>query len=217
MLAAVIFIAWCRPTLAQDTVTIPKSRLEELERKEAELQRLRSGATNAAAPNAAPASAATSAVSPVKPEVAVPQPVVAPAVSPVASLPPLKQEDIVDSTSLAGHFRADPPAAERYYGGRKFTVRGEIVGFEKPLMRQNYRILLQGPDRITSVVCDLLPPEKFTAVYPAEHGTQLVGQFGENKQVLWTLGQKVLVHGRCRGWKGNSVLLTADAIELATK
>lgn len=201
---------------AQDTVTIPKSRLEELERKEAELKKLQQGGTNAPAAVNAPDSYAapqvTTAPGTVKPaNVAPPR-----HTKPIETLPPLKAGEVVDSIDLASQFRAEPALADKRYKGQKLVIRGEIVSFEQPILRSNYRILLQGPDRVTSVVCDLLRPEKFSAVFPADHGTQLIGQWGgENRTLLARLGQVVFVRGRCRGWKGNSVFIVADSFELA--
>ncbi len=197
---------------AQDTVTIPKSRLEELERKEAELQKLKQGATNAAVPNAVTPSVQPGAAAPT-PSVPAAEPVVMRPSPPVASLPPLREDEIVESLDLANQFRADPIAAQQRYHGQKITVRGTISGFEKPMFRGNYRILLPGPDRVTMVICDLLPPQKYTAVFTAEHGSKLIGQFGENRQTLAQVGQTVLVHGRCRGMKDASVFIIAENFE----
>lgn len=197
---------------AQDTVTIPKSRLEELERKEAELQKLKQGATNAPVPNVVTPSAQPGAAATI-PSVPAAEPVVTRPSPPVASLPPLREDEIVESLDLANQFRADPIAAQQRYHGQKITVRGTISGFEKPMFRGNYRILLPGPDRATMVICDLLPPQKYTAVFTAEHGAKLIGQFGENRQTLAQVGQTVLVHGRCRGMKDASVFIIAENFE----
>ena len=199
---------------AQDTVTIPKSRLEELERKEAELQKLRQGATNAlpanvSMPSSPPATAAT------VPGTQPPAPVPPRPTPPIMSLAPLKEGDVVDSVDLANHYLADATAADKRYNGQQLIVRGEIVGFEKSLFIRNYKVLLSGPDRTTRVICDLVTPRKYSAAYTIDHGAQMVGQFGENRETFGRVGQVVLMHGRCKGLKDSSVFITADWFELA--
>ena len=80
---------------------------------------------------------------------------------------------------------------------------------------RDYKVLLAGPDRSTKVVCDLITPRKYSAAYTIDHGSQIVGQFGENRETFGRVGQVVLVHGRCKGWKDGSVVITADWFELA--
>ncbi|HWW02138.1 MAG TPA: hypothetical protein VNZ64_20730 [Candidatus Acidoferrum sp.] len=211
-LLSLVLIAGSLTVQAQDTVTISKSRLEELERNEAELQKLKQAVTNppagkAPAPYAQPGAITTL---PGSPGAAL---AVTRASPPVTSLPPLQEGEVVESLDLANQYRADPAAADQRYRGRKFTVRGQIAGFEKPMLKKNYKMLLPGPDRATMVICDLLPPEKFNAVFTIDHGVQLVGQFGENRETLARVGQAVLVNGRCRGWKDSSVIFTADSFQ----
>lgn len=207
VLLAVALSSW-----GQDSVTISKSRLEELERKEAELERLKHAATNAPAENAPMPNTQPAAVAKL-PASAVVEPVVTRVSPPASSLPPLKEGEIVDSLDLANQYRGDVVSADKRYAGQKLTVRGEIVGFEKPMFRRDYKILLPGPDRTTLVVCDLVPPEKFKAVFTTEHGTQLVGDFNGNREPIAKVGQAILVHGRCRGWRSSSVSIIAESFE----
>src|SRR5215472_8579275 len=101
-----------RLTLAQDNVTVPKSRLEELERKEKELERLKGEQPKPQ----------VDAVEPRKQtEPPSPQPVLAPAPEPairysspaLESLPPLRSYDVVDSMDLANYYYADTASADR--------------------------------------------------------------------------------------------------------
>ena len=207
-------IGYVSSGLAQDTVTIPKSRLEELERKEAELQKLKQGTTNAPAGNvptpynAPPAATTTPGAQP-------PPPVPTRVSPPAASLPPMTQGEIVDALDIANQYLADVPSSDKRYRGQKIIVRGEIVGFEKAMFLRDYKVLLAGPDRSTKVVCDLVTPRKYSAAFTIDHGSQIVGQFGENRETFGRVGQVVLVHGRCKGWKDGSVVITADWFELA--
>ncbi len=210
---AMLCLACAFGAQAQDSVTIPKSRLEELERKEAELQRLQQAATNSAAARALPANAAP-ATGVALPAGQAPAPVVSRVSPPMSSLPPFKEGETVDSIDLVNYFRAEPAEAEKRYQGQKIIVRGQIIGFEKPMFIRNYKVLLPGPEQSAKVICDLLTPRKFTSAYTIDHGAQLVGQFGENRQTLARVGQTVLMHGRCKGLKDSSVYIVADYFDV---
>ena len=248
---------------AQDNVTIPKSRLEELERKEKELERLKGnlGKTNdakaqlkkenekaAAKPPAPPtAASSTTNVAPAAPapsdseverlkseltktkdenlrlkqenEKAAVRLQAAPIVSyvsaPMASLPRLKPEDIVEAMDLANYYHADAAAADQRYRKQKFTVRGEIVGFEKPPFVTNYRILLKTPDRAIKVICELNPPENANAVFTVNHGEELVALAGERRVPMLKVGDTVQVAGWCRGANGPDVNFSGTDLRVA--
>ena len=251
--------AW--PMSAQDDVTIPKSRLEELERKEKELERLKGnlGKTNdakaqlkkekaAAKPPAAQTAAPiTTNLAPAAPapsdsevdrlkseltktkdenlrlkqenEKAAARSQAAPVVNyvstPMASLPQLKPEDIVEAMDLANYYHADAAAADQRYRKQKFTVRGEIVAFEKPPFLTNYRILLKTPDRAIKVICELNPPENANAVFTVNHGEQLVALAGERRVPMLKVGDTVQVAGWCRGADGSDVNFAGTDLRVA--
>jgi len=212
-LLALLCLAGALAARAQDSVTIPKSRLEELERKEAELQRLQQAATNSATNRAIPSNAApVTAVA--LPASQAPVPVVSRVSPPMSSLPPFKEGETVDSVDLVNYFRAEPAEAEKRFHGQRIVVRGQIIGFEKPMFMRNYKVLLPGPDQSSKVICDLLTPRKFSSSYTIDQGAQLVGQFGENRQTLARVGQTVLMHGRCKGLKDSSVYIVAEYFDV---
>jgi hypothetical protein len=133
----------------------------------------------------------------------------------LASLRPLQPGEIVESQDLANHYHTDAATADRRYRGQRLSVRGEIVGFEKPLLRRNYRILLQSPDRETKVICDIYPPDKFSAVFTINHGSQLVGLVNEIRISIAKVGEKVLVTGRCKGVHESAVMVTGAGLKAA--
>jgi hypothetical protein len=262
------------PLLAQDNVIIPKSRLEELERKEKELERLKGNTskTNAAnaklkkesakaaakpppaptsAPavtNAAPATApATANVAPTAPAPGEPElerlkselsktkdenlrlkqenknaaarlqaaPVVTHVSPPMDSLPSLRPGDIVDAMDLANYYHADAASADQRYRKQKFTVRGEVVAFEKPPFVASYRILLKTPDRAIKVICELNPPENANAVFTVNHGEQLVALAGERRVPMLKVGDTVQVAGWCKGADGPDVNFSGTDLKVA--
>ncbi len=199
---------------ADDNVTIPKSRLEELERKERELNQLKGDAKKTQEENVrlkreAQEAAKAAAV----PGGAEQRPAyVGPA---LATLAPLKDQDVVDAMDLAYYYRTDSAAAEQRFGGKKFILRGEIAGFDKSLVKRSYGILLKTPERDVRVICTFYPPDKFNAVYTADHGSQLMAYMGENRVPLAKVGQTVTLKAQCRGWRDSSVLLSASELKLA--
>lgn len=189
---------------AQDNVQIPKSRLEELERKEKELERLKGDLNQTKNENQQlkqqkEEAVKTSSIEPLT------KPVITHTNQPLATLPQLQPDSVIESMDLAGYYQADATAADVRFRRQKFNVRGEIVGFDKPLLKGNYRVLLKTPDAMTRVVCDFLPPEKANAVFPAEHGAQLVALYGNNRVVIAHLGDMVQVQGECRGISGSEI------------
>lgn len=192
---------------AQDTnVEISKSRLEELERKEKELDSLKGDLNKTKDENRQLKEQKEQAVktSPVAP---LTRPVVTYTNAPITTLPALQPDSIVESMDVAEYYRADAASADQRFRKKKFLVRGEIVGFEKPLLMRNYRILLKAPDGDIRVICDFLPPEKSNAVFASDHGSKLVAQYGESRVVLAKLGQVVQVKGECHGLSGHEVMI----------
>jgi hypothetical protein len=189
---------------AEDTVTIPKARLQELERKEKELERLKGDLHQTKDENRQLKEQKDEAVrtSSVKP---LSKPIVTHQSPPLASVPQLKPADVVESMDLANYYQTDPAAADRKFRGQQFTIRGEIVGFEKHMFRASYRLVLQTPERDTRVICEFDPPANSTAVFTADHGARLMASYSGAESVLARLGEKVLVKGRCKGLKDGVV------------
>ncbi len=191
---------------AQDSITIPKSRLEELERKERELNKLKGDLDTSKQENERlkEQRAKLLAAPP-------PAPTITHVSPPLETLPPIKHDEIVSSLDLGNYYRADSVEADRRFRGQKFMLRGQIVGFEKPNFVRNYRVILQTPATDSKVVCDLLPPDGFSAVFVAENGTELVGLSGNARTVLAHVGENVTLKAQCKGWrKGVVTILGSD-------
>ena len=211
LLGCTLVLLSARPIHAQDTVTVPKSRLEELERKERELDRLKGDVSKTKAENVE--------LKEKLQQMPTNQVVVPPPAHPVpalASLPPLQATDVIDSKDLVAYYRQDSAAADQRFLNQRLTVAGEIAGFEKPLLKRNYRVLLPGNEPTAKVICDFYPPDKFNAVLIANHGTQLMGVIGDTRVPLAKVGERVLIKGHCKGVRDSNVQLSAgELIEAA--
>src|SRR5436309_1169457 len=99
LLVFVLCIGWTVD--AQENVTISKSRLQELEDKERELNRLKGDLTKTQDENAR-LKKEQDRVTSAPP---APAPVVVHRAAPMSSLPALKETDAVDAMDLADHYR----------------------------------------------------------------------------------------------------------------
>ena len=201
-----------RVSAAEDNVTIAKSRLQELEEKERELNRLKTNPPATNLDNASITKEQPQASS--KPVAKVPEPAVTHVSPAIASLPPLKENEEVDAIDLANHYRIDPATADARYLKHKFQLRGEIVGFEKPLLKRDYKILLKTADRDTRVICYFYPPDEYNAVFTSNHGSLLVASKGEKRLPLAKVGQIVALRAECKGWKDSCVIISGGGMKL---
>ena len=200
---------FCPAIFGQDTVTVPKSRLEELERKEAELNKLKGDLNKTKDENAelkqqhkvdaAKIAEAPQVVKHVSP--------------PMNSLPPVATGETVDAMDLADHYRTDAAAADQRYRKHVFKVQGEVVGFRNGLFLKPYRIILKTPDQGSRVICAVQPPEKYSAVYTVKEGSQLVGTMPryEDERIA-KLGDTVVVEGKCDGFRDSAVHMSGCAL-----
>ncbi len=202
MVGLVTLLVLLPATWAQETVTIPKARYEELLRKEKEWDKLNgdlSAAKKETAQLKKEKDEAVAKVAAVK--AAAPAEPIINHVSPAMNtLPALQKGETVNALDLANHYRADVSAADARYRKKVFKVQGEIVGFDKPLLTRNYHVLLQTTDRQMRLVCTVVPPEKFSAVFTTESGSHLVGTTSSGARTpLAKVGDTVVIEGRCGG------------------
>ena len=211
------------PLRADEMVTIPKARLQELERKEAEWEQLKGDLGKAraeeqrltaeqrrlkaetqkltAAKAAAEAAAAAATSATAKADAVIQRDT-----PPMSSLPPLQKGEIVDAMDLMNHYRADAPAAERRYRAHAIRVQGEVTGFDKPMFVSYYELYLKTTERNWKVKCRVYPPENYSATFTVNSGEEIVGTTSAGgRTTLGKLGQTVVVEGLSKGL-GNQVL-----------
>jgi len=214
---------------ADEMVTIPKARLQALERKEKELeamkgtvarvqqekeqmeterQRLKQEAEKSQKAWLEAEKRATALASG-----AANEKVIAHETPPLSGLAPLKKGEEVDAMDLMNHYRADAASAKARYETQRIRVRGKVTGFEKAAFIRPYEILLQTTEREWKIICRVDPPEKMAAVFPAKHGEELMGSTSSgSRMTLAKVGQTVVVEGRSKGLKDQNVLLTGATL-----
>ena len=212
------------PVQGDDRVTISKSRLEELERKEAELEKLKKEADKAESGRQQLESeqrrlkseavelkkakeAAVAAAASVAPAIQHDTPA-------IATLPPVQKGEVLDAMDLMNHYRSEAAAAGKRYGAQPIRVKGEAVHFEKPGFVRYYLIYLKTTDRNWKVACRVYPPEKYSAVFTAKGGEDLVATTGSGaRAVIARLGQTIVVEGRCQGLRDQMLNLTGCTLQ----
>jgi hypothetical protein len=205
-----ILACLCCAAYAQDAVTIPKSRLQELEKKEAELEALKAATARPAAGQPSQKESLSTRPEAVSAPLSAPPP---PAPSPsrdVSSLAPITADEVISADDLAADYRSDPAAANERYRKHRFLVRGEIVEFEKPMFTRDYRMVLRTSDRDWSVVCQFGMPDNYRTVFKAKSGSELVATRSDQAQfIVARKGQTAVIAGQCSGLKGSAVKLSA--------
>lgn len=206
------------PAKAQDDVSIPKSRLEELERKEAELEKLRNQLNKdkpKPAQKAQPVVKGTNAPAVSPAPLASSVPVAAPAAeSPALStLAPLGVDEVVSAIDLAAQYEQDRAGADKRYLKKSFAIQGEIERFEKRLFGRSYSILMKTGGSKLKVICEVYPPDPYTSVFTANHGSEIVGSFGENRQILAKADSIAVAHGECKGLEDSAITMKGCALK----
>ena len=132
-----------------------------------------------------------------------------PAARPVAELPPVKPDEVMDTAELLQQFRTDPPRATRRYLNKSFRVRGVVERFEPRLFIRKYDVILESPDRLIRVVAGFDYPNDYRAIYTTQRGQTLVGKPAENSELtLMRVGQKIVLEGRCKGARDTEIAFT---------
>lgn len=197
-------LALCGP-IAAETITVEKNRLAELERQasrvpelerelsaiRAELARLKNSPTTRPPVWLPPAVEQAAAKAP-------PTPL-------LSALPPLTKDASVSVNDLLNHYAADPVAADARYAGHMFRVRGVVAQFDKALFAAPYFVIFRVPGQSLALECSIAPGDSFSKVYVTGDRERVVGERGNQRITLATIGTDVVIEGRCSGGKGGVI------------
>jgi hypothetical protein len=190
---------------AQDNVTIPKSRLEELQRKEAELERLKGDLNTTQVENDKLKKQHQQDAVKIREVKAAPPAHSSP---PINSLPPLAEGEAVESMDLSDYYATDSASADQRFGKRTLKLRGEIVRFEHPPFLRYYKIHLKSAHENVLVICTLAYPDKYKAIYSVKYGKELVGRFGDQSEPIARVGDTAVISGLNNGIKDSIISLS---------
>jgi hypothetical protein len=174
---------------------------QDLARAEAEAARLRpddgSPESTQPSPPGHPDDASTRRVAAAKPA------------RPVAGLPPVNADEIVDATELLQQFKNDPSGADRRYRKKTFRVKGVVERFEPRMFLRKYNVVLESPDRSVSALADFDYPTECKTVFTTQNGQTLVGKPSDTTQItLMRVGQTIVFRGKCKGARDGAVLFS---------
>ncbi|MEY4387212.1 MAG: tRNA anti-like [Verrucomicrobiota bacterium] len=205
LLGLAVVLLGAHPTIAnEETVTVSKVRLQELERKEAELEKIKEALRKAEQEIAEWKKLSP----PAQPSLQQRVELIREQKAELESLAPLKAGELVNATDLFKHYRADSAAAAKRYAQQKITVRGTIVGFEKPMFSRPYLVLLQTDEPMGRVACKFELPEKFNSAYTVKNGVELVAESGgHSRTTLAKVGEVITLQATCKGQRDGNILL----------
>jgi hypothetical protein len=63
------------------------------------------------------------------------------------------------------------------------------------------------------VICEVYPPDPYTSVFTANHGSEIVGSFGENRQILAKADSIAVAHGECKGLEDLAIMMKGCALK----
>jgi len=203
-------LQFCVPVPAQDSVTVPKSRLEELERKEQELEKLKGDVKSTKSENTELKKQHVedqTKIEKLEPVVHVSPP--------MESLPALARGEVVDALDLANHYIADSKVADARYANKRFLLRGEITGFSRTVFVRPFKVLLKSTNRDCPVKCEFFPPPAWRSVITTKDGSELVAvKADESRARIARVGDTVLITGTCEGKKADGVIMSATEIKV---
>jgi len=128
---------------------------------------------------------------------------------PLAELPPLQPDEILDATELTKQFKTDPTGVNRRYDKKIFRVKGVIERFEPKMFVRKYDVLLESSDRFVRVVAVFDYPNDCKTVFTTHRGQTLVGKPAENKRVtLLQAGQTIVLRGKCKAARDTEIVFT---------
>lgn len=126
---------------------------------------------------------------------------------PLAGLPPLAPDTVVEADELVAHFAGDPAAAAARYGKQTFRVQGAVDRFHTGLITRNFTVLLASPDRAYSIACRFNYIDRYKTVFTTQNGRVLTARYNSGREgPLLEAGQTVVIAGRCGGLDKDGVI-----------
>lgn len=127
-------------------------------------------------------------------------------VPPLAELPALKPGDVVPVADIVAHYKADPFGADGRYKKKTFRLQGTVERFEEKMFVRNTDIVLETPEKLLRVVCNVPFADEFKAVFSRQSGQKLVGLTAGSERELLRVGESVIFQGKCAGLQNGAVV-----------
>lgn len=194
---------------AEDTVTLPKSRVIELEKKAAQADKLAAELEKARAEisrlkGEAAAAPKTVVVSPLPPQVEQSIQKLPPT-RPLTGLPALGKGETVAVSDLLHHYAMDPAAADQRYKKKNFKLTGIVTDLDKSLLTSPYRVIFRVPGSALKLICDVQSPDEFKKVYVSSDRERIIGETYSTRATLAKVGEEITLQGHCSGLKDGVV------------
>jgi hypothetical protein len=212
------------PTRGDDEISISRQRLETLERRatdadrlEHELAQLRNelallSGKPAAGSSRGSASAHADALSTLQQSPAASQsfasePVTTP--SGAVELPLIERDQEVIATDILSHYAADPASADARYRKKTLRLKGTVSDVDKELFLAPYVVIFKGTNTPVRIECSITPSANYGKVYLTRDRQRIIGEAGAGRRVLAEVGRETVIRARCQGLKEGVVRFSA--------
>jgi hypothetical protein len=136
-----------------------------------------------------------------------------PAPVPLAATPDTSAP--IDSNDLFWYFHNSPDSANEYLRGKNIAVLGKLVGFDPPMLRRVFSVLLETGDPNLRVVCKFnIPPAYNSVIYRRQQGAILGVAPGGREDLLLSMNSAITIKGKCDGSDGGDVGLSRCVLVL---
>lgn len=185
---------------------------DELKQQERELERLRSEnealrkAKERSAPPRNPTPGATSAEQ-------APLPTPNPS-QPLQQVVPPAPSDTLDASDLLAYFASDPEGAAAKFLHRTFLIRGKAIRLETQMLQRRFWVEFGSPVASNKVRALVVFPADWQGVFAARDGSKLIERNELSSRTILQTGEEVVVRARCQGLRGNEIRF--DRGELAS-
>ena len=137
------------------------------------------------------------------PDLAIRRPDPAPLTSTPEAAGPLNSMDVF------WYFHNSPDAANQYLKGKRITVSGKLVGFDAPIVRRVFGLLLESGDPNLRVTCKFGIPEVYAGIFFRRQVGAIIGRTPAGAEdVLLNLNTVISVEGQCDGLDDGDVALS---------
>jgi hypothetical protein len=200
------------------TAAEPPTNQQELERKEAEVLRLRDELKNQERElqrlrteneSLRKAKERLSQQPPVAtPAAVVPTPTPAPPpapIQPLQQIAPPAPTDTVDASDLAAYFATEPDLAAAKFLDRTFLIRGTASRLETPMLQRRFWVDFRSADPSLRVRALVVFPVGWQAVFAARDTSKLIERQELGNRTVLETGETILLRARCQGVRGNEI------------
>jgi hypothetical protein len=121
---------------------------------------------------------------------------------PLVEVPPVNPSDTLDVRDVVLYYQTDPAGAAQRFTNQKFRVRGVVDGFGRIPAVHAYHLYMESPDKRVKVRFTLGFPPGIDSVVARKDGTELVSVTPRVDTIMMHSQENVVIEARCLGLDG---------------